>query len=142
MDNLKRREPSNLDITVQGFHAEVFGKTDCLKCANCCRTTSPIFYRKDIEKAAKSLSLKPAAFIDKFLKVDEDNDFVVKSAPCPFLLNDNYCAIYEHRPVACRTYPHTDRKRFHQLLDLTYQNSFICPAVQNIIEKLQAAYKY
>ena len=141
LNNLKRRVPSNLDVTVQEFHEEVFEKTDCLKCANCCKTTSPIFYMKDIERAAKSLSIKPAAFIEKYLRMDEDDDFVVKSAPCPFLANDNYCLIYDNRPTACRTYPHTDRKKFHQLLDLTYENSFICPAVQNIIEKLQAVYK-
>jgi hypothetical protein len=69
--------------------------------------------------------------------MDEDDDFVLKSSPCPFLSDDNSCDVYEDRPTACRTYPHTNRKRIHQLLDLTYQNSFICPAVQQILEKLK-----
>jgi hypothetical protein len=85
--------------------------------------------------------MKPVAFIDKYLKMDEESDYVLKSAPCSFLDLDNTCLIYEDRPAACKTYPHTNRKRFHQIIHLAYQNSFICPAVQTIIEKLQTVYK-
>lgn len=136
-DKLKRTKPKNLDEVMGELHEEVFEDIDCLQCANCCKTTSPIFYQKDIERIAKRLRLKPSQFIDKYLHIDEDNDYVLNEAPCPFLDNDNYCLIYEDRPTACREYPHTNRKRFHQILNLTLRNTFICPAVFQIIEKLK-----
>ena len=137
LDRLKRNHPSDLDKRIQGIHDEVFEKTDCLTCGNCCRTTSPIFNQKDIQHLSRRLRMKPAGFVDTYLKLDEDDDYVLKSSPCPFLLEDNSCDVYDDRPTACRTYPHTDRKRFHQLLDITYENTFICPAVQVIVEKLK-----
>ncbi|MFM2285647.1 MAG: hypothetical protein RLZZ543_1144 [Bacteroidota bacterium] len=142
LDHLKRQQPSNLDVRVQDIHEEVFERTDCLTCGNCCRTTSPIFYQKDIEHLSRRLRIKPSQFIEKYLRMDEDDDFVLKSSPCPFLLEDNRCDVYEDRPTACRTYPHTDRKRFHQLLDLTYENTFVCPAVLEIVELLKVNVGY
>lgn len=138
VSRLKRNPPHNLDEQVHRLHEAVFGRTDCLQCANCCKTTSPVFTPKDIERIARYLRMKPGRFTEQYLKLDEDNDYVLKQAPCPFLENDNRCAIYEERPAACRTYPHTDRKRVYQLLDLTYRNSFICPAVQDILKQLDA----
>lgn len=137
VEKLKRNTPKNLDRVVEQFHHEVFEKTDCLQCANCCKTTSPIFYERDIERLAKHFRIRPSEFIEKYLHIDEDKDYVLNSAPCAFLGADNYCTVYEHRPNACREYPHTDRKRFYQVLDLALKNSLICPAVQEILEKLR-----
>jgi hypothetical protein len=81
--------------------------------------------------------MRPGEFIDKYLKIDEDKDYVLKQAPCPFLGPDNYCSVYDSRPNACREYPHTDRKRIAQLLDLTYKNTFVCPAVLEITVRLK-----
>jgi Fe-S-cluster containining protein len=136
-DKLKRLTYKNLDTYFQEVHEEVFEKTDCLSCANCCKTTSPIFYNRDIERLAKHFKIKPGDFIERYLKIDEDKDYVLRQAPCPFLGADNYCSVYEDRPNACREYPHTDRKRISQLLDLTYKNTFVCPAVLEITEKLK-----
>lgn len=66
--------------------------------------------KKDIERIAKHLRMKPADFEAKFLRTDEDNDKVLQSLPCFFLNEDNTCSIYEVRPKACREYPHTNRK--------------------------------
>lgn len=60
----------------------------------------------------------------------------LKQSPCTFLMNDNKCFIYDVRPQACREYPHTDRKRFVQILDLTEKNALICPAVAEITSKM------
>ncbi|MCB0387964.1 MAG: YkgJ family cysteine cluster protein, partial [Winogradskyella sp.] len=65
---------------------------------------------------------------DTYLRVDEDNDYVLQSVPCPFLGADNYCSIYDVRPKACSGFPHTDRKKFHQISNLTLKNVAICPA--------------
>jgi len=136
-DKLKRLTYKNLDTYFQEVHEEVFEKTDCLSCANCCKTTSPIFYNRDIERLAKHFKIKPGDFIELYLKIDEDKDYVLRQAPCPFLGTDNYCSVYENRPNACREYPHTDRKKISQLLDLTYKNTFVCPAVLEITEQLK-----
>jgi len=134
---LANRPPKNLDAVFHSTHEEVFEKTDCLSCANCCKTTSPIFYQRDIERAAKALKLKPGEFLQKYLEMDEEGDFVLKQAPCPFLDNENYCSIYEDRPVACREYPHTNRKKMQQILTLTYRNTLVCPAVLKITEEIK-----
>jgi uncharacterized protein len=137
LQKLKRTQPRNLDDSFHEFHDEVFEDVNCLKCANCCKTTSPIFYQKDIERVAKRLKMKPGDFIDKYLHIDKDKDYVLNSAPCPFLDYENYCMVYEDRPTACREYPHTNRKKMYQLLDLTYRNTLVCPAVLKIVDKLK-----
>jgi Fe-S-cluster containining protein len=139
-DKLKRKKPLALDETVHRLHKEAFEEIDCLTCANCCKTTSPIFYEKDIERAARNQRMKPGEFIDKYLHIDEDKDYVLNSAPCPFLDGENYCLIYEDRPTACREYPHTNRKRMYQIMDLTYRNTLVCPAVLRITEELKKIY--
>lgn len=136
-DKLKRLTYKNLDIYFQEVHEQVFENTNCLSCANCCKTTSPIFYNRDIERLAKHFKIKPGDFIERYLKIDEDKDYVLKQAPCPFLDSENYCMVYDDRPNACREFPHTDRKRISQLLDLTYNNTFVCPAVLEITEQLK-----
>ena len=136
-NKLRKLQPKQLDSTVQKIHEEVFATVDCLTCANCCKTTSPIFYQKDIERLAKLFRMKPAYFIEQYLHIDEDKDYVLNTAPCAFLGADNYCSVYEHRPNACREYPHTDRKRFYQVLDITLRNTAVCPAAFEIVEKLK-----
>lgn len=137
---LKKRKPSDLDPTVHDFHLEVFSHTDCLECAQCCKTISPMLNDADIRRMSSALRLRPSEFTEKFLMTDEDGDFVFRETPCPFLMPDNYCMIYENRPRACREYPHTDRKRFHQILDLTLKNAAVCPAVFEIVRMLKDRY--
>lgn len=137
LNSIKNENPREIDNVFHRLHDEVFEEIDCLECANCCKTTSPIFYQTDIERAAKALRMNPGDFIEKYLKVDEDKDFVLKSSPCAFLNADNYCAIYEHRPKACREYPHTNRKKMVQIMDLTYKNTLVCPAVLEMVERLK-----
>ncbi|MCB0850283.1 MAG: YkgJ family cysteine cluster protein, partial [Bacteroidetes bacterium] len=83
------------------------------------------------------LHIKPGELVEKYLHLDEDGHYVLKKSPCPFLLDDNHCSIYSIRPQACREYPHTVRKNIYQIMDLTYRNSLICPAVATVIEKLK-----
>jgi uncharacterized protein len=137
---LKVKKPQKLDLQVQAAHNQVFSQIDCLECANCCKTTSPIFYPKDIERAAKALRMKAVHFETQYLRIDEDKDYVLQGSPCPFLHDDNYCGIYDSRPTACREYPHTDRKNFIQLTELTYKNTLVCPAVVSIVDKLKLVY--
>jgi len=136
--NLKKRTPKNLDYIVQEIHDAEFEKTDCLTCGNCCKTTSPIFTDKDIERIAKHLKMKVAAFTNQYLERDEDDFMVLKTAPCSFLdESDNTCFIYDVRPKACAEYPHTNRKKFINISELTVTNTAICPAAYNIVETLK-----
>jgi Fe-S-cluster containining protein len=139
-DQLKDESPKQVDEAFHEAHEEVFAQTDCLACGNCCKTTSPYFLQEDITRIAKHLKLKPAQFIDQYLCIDEDKDYVFKAHPCPFLLQDNRCAIYEVRPEACRQYPHTDRRKMHQILEVTYRNIEVCPAVFEIVERMKRSF--
>ncbi|WP_047246227.1 YkgJ family cysteine cluster protein [Maribacter thermophilus] len=134
---LKKKPPKNLDYQMQEMHEEEFERTDCLTCANCCKTTGPLFTNADIERISKFFKLKPSKFIETYLRIDEDNDYVLQQVPCTFLGADNYCSIYEVRPKACREFPHTDRKKFQQISHLTLKNVSICPAAFNIVEEMK-----
>lgn len=136
LDGLKKKPPKNLDYVVQETHDEVFKTIDCLQCANCCKTTGPLYTEKDIERIAKHLRMKPADFEAKYLRVDEDNDKVLQNLPCFFLNSDNTCSIYDVRPKACREYPHTDRKKIYQINNLTIKNTLICPAAYEFVERI------
>ncbi len=136
-DKLKKKNPKNLDYMMQNLHDNEFKKTNCLNCANCCKTTGPLFTMADIERISKHLRQKAQEFISTYLRVDEDNDYVLQSVPCTFLDADNKCFIYDVRPKACREFPHTDRKKFQQISDLTLQNVAICPAAYNIVEEMK-----
>ena len=138
---LKKKPPKDLDYLMQDLHEKEFESTNCLECANCCKTTGPLFTTKDIERISKHFRLKPQQFIDTYLRIDEDNDYVLKSVPCTFLGADNYCSIYEVRPKACSEFPHTDRKKFQQISNLTMKNVAICPAAFNIVEAMKKLIK-
>ena len=137
LNQLKKSRPRDLDDRFHELHEEVFQEIDCLECANCCKTTSPIFIPADIDRIAKGLRMKSVDFIEQYLRVDEEGDYVLKTAPCPFLGDDNKCFVYDDRPRACREYPHTDRKRMYQIMDLTLKNTLVCPAVGRIVQKLK-----
>ena len=139
---LKSKPPKNLDYVMQDLHDAEFKKTNCLDCANCCKTTGPLFTDKDIERVSKHFKMKTKQFIDQYLRIDEDNDYVLQSVPCTFLGADNYCSIYEVRPKACREFPHTDRKKFQQISNLTLKNVAICPAAFNIVEEMKRKIKF
>ncbi|ANH61296.1 MULTISPECIES: YkgJ family cysteine cluster protein [Dokdonia] len=138
---LRNKPPKKLDYIMQELHEEEFERTDCLTCANCCKTTGPLFTDKDIQRISKHFRMKEFDFIKTYLRVDEDKDYVLQETPCTFLGADNYCSIYEVRPKACREFPHTDRKKFQQISKLTLENVKMCPAAFNIVEEMKKRIK-
>ena len=134
---LRKANTKVLDSLILPLHDEVFECTNCLECANCCKTTGPLFTDKDIQRIARYLRIKPSEFTEKYLNIDEDKDYVLKTLPCAFLAEDNYCSIYDVRPKACREFPHTNRIKQYQLLKLTQKNVEVCPGVYDIVEKLK-----
>ncbi len=119
------------------LHEEVFSKIDCLQCANCCKNYSPRFKNPDIKRIAKVLKMKEGDFVATYLRLDEDNDYVVKQSPCPFLAEDNTCNIYDDRPSDCRRYPYTDEDVLLDRVQLTLKNATVCPATYMVLERLK-----
>ncbi len=137
IQQVKRLQDRDVDNLFHEAHYEVFEEIDCLKCANCCKTTSPIFRDVDINRLSKRLKTNPSQFIANYLHMDNEGDYVLNSSPCVFLQEDNKCEVYEDRPLACREYPHTNRKKMKQILSLTLKNTEVCPAVARIFSKIK-----
>ncbi len=133
---LERAGKNDVLRLLPGFHEEAFSKVDCLSCANCCKNFSPRFKTPDIKRISKYLRLRESDFIETYLRVDEDGDFVVNSSPCPFLGADNYCSIYEQRPSDCQRFPYTDEDVIIKRKALTLKNSTFCPITYYVLEKL------
>ena len=139
-ERLKKLKPNDLDEKTHQLHDGAFKKIDCLSCANCCKTTGPLFTQRDIKVISKHLKLSEHQFIQKYLRIDEDNDYVLQQLPCVFLGADNYCRIYDYRPQACREFPHTNQRKIHTILKETLNNTEVCPAVFEIVERLKKIY--
>jgi uncharacterized protein len=120
-------------------HAEAFERIDCLQCANCCKRYSPRFKTPDIKRIARHLQLKESELIERYLRLDEDGDYVVRTVPCPFLGADNYCSIYSVRPSDCERFPYTDEDVLVKRPAITQKNSTFCPIVYHVLEKLMTA---
>lgn len=118
------------------LHEEAFEKIDCLQCANCCKNYSPRFKTPDIKRISKYLKMKEGDFIETYLRLDEEGDYVVRSQPCPFLGADNYCTIYDQRPSDCQRFPYTDEDVLLKRPQLTLKNSSFCPIVYYVLERL------
>jgi Fe-S-cluster containining protein len=133
---LKRADKNKVLKALPDLHEAAFEQIDCLTCANCCKNYSPRFKMPDIKRISKHLGLKETAFIDRYLSLDSDGDYVAKSAPCPFLGTDNFCTIYDKRPSDCQRFPYTDEDVFLKRPLITLKNTSFCPAAFYVIEKL------
>jgi Fe-S-cluster containining protein len=133
---LQRADKNKVLKQLPDFHEEAFSNINCLDCAACCKNYSPRFKTPDIKRISKHLKLKEGEFIEKYLVLDKEGDYVVNSKPCPFLGNDNYCSIYNERPSDCARFPYTDEDVILKRQPLTLKNSTFCPAVYFVLEKL------
>lgn len=133
---LEKGNKSKMLKALPDLHEKAFERIDCLSCANCCKQYSPRFKQPDIRRIAKALRMKEGDFTQKYLRLDEENDYVVKQSPCPFLGADNYCSIYDDRPADCRRYPYTDEDVLLKRVSLTLKNATSCPAVFTVMEAL------
>jgi Fe-S-cluster containining protein len=118
------------------LHGEAFEKIACMGCAACCKNYSPRFKTPDVKRISKHLGLKESVFIETYLRVDEEGDFVVRSSPCPFLGTDNACSVYDVRPSDCARFPYTDEDVIIKRQNLTLKNSTFCPITFYVLEKL------
>ena len=133
---LQKADKNEVLKQLPALHAEAFANIDCVKCANCCRNYSPRFKTPDIKRISRYMNMKEGDFIEKYLRIDEDGDYVVKSTPCPFLGDDNLCKIYEERPSDCARFPYTNEDIILKRQQLTLKNSTFCPIVYFVLDKL------
>jgi uncharacterized protein len=133
---LKRADKNKVLKQLPDLHEEAFEKIDCLQCANCCKNYSPRFKTPDIKRISKHLRMKEGDFIQTYLRLDEEGDYVVRSKPCPFLGTDNYCGIYDVRPSDCERFPYTDEDVILKRPNLTLKNSSFCPITYYVLEHL------
>jgi Fe-S-cluster containining protein len=133
---LQRADKRTVLNRLPQLHEEAFAKNDCLQCAACCKNYSPRFKTPDVKRIAKHLRLKESQFIETYLRVDEDGDFVVKHSPCPFLGVSNRCTIYEVRPSDCARFPYTDEDVLLKRQALTLKNATFCPIVYHVLDRL------
>ena len=132
---LKKADKKLILKNQQDLHEEAVKVVDCLQCGNCCKGYSPRFKTPDIKRISKELRMKEGEFIEKYLRLDEEGDYVVNSTPCPFLGSDNYCSIYNARPSDCARFPYTDEDVFFKRPKITLKNSTFCPIVYTVLEK-------
>lgn len=133
---LERGKKNDILKALPDLHDEAFEHVDCLDCANCCKNYSPRFKNPDIKRIAKRLRIKEGELVERYLKLDEDGDYVLQQSPCTFLQEDNTCSIYEDRPSDCRRYPYTDEDVLVKRVSLTLKNATVCPATFYVLEKL------
>jgi Fe-S-cluster containining protein len=134
---LARADKNSVLKRLPQLHEEAFEKVDCLQCAACCKNYSPRFKTPDVKRISKHLGMKESTFIETYLRVDDDGDYVVKASPCPFLGTDNFCSIYEVRPSDCARFPYTDEDVIIKRQNLTLKNSTFCPITYYVLDRLQ-----
>lgn len=137
IDRFAEKYPKEIqdDISIK-INEEVTSSINCLDCANCCKTTVTTFTQEDINKASKHLGESKKEFIRKYLINDMD-EYTTITTPCPFLLDDNKCKIYEVRPHACSSFPHTHKKKFVALGNVHKANYALCPITYNVIKRIE-----
>jgi hypothetical protein len=137
LTKLEKDPPRGLDNLAVEMDKEVWAETDCLACANCCKTMTPTFTNTDIKRISAHLDMTEEAFRKKWLKKDRAGDWVNTRQPCQFLnLKDNKCSIYEVRPKDCSGFPHHTRRRMVDYMHVFKQNIEYCPATFRLIEKM------
>lgn len=125
--------PEALDEKSMTLHDQISSCIDCLSCANCCKTTVTVFKEEDINRASKFLEISKKEFTKKYL-IHDYGEYTTITTPCPFLLPDNKCKIYEARPQACQSFPHTGRSHFLNRLKAHQQNLRVCPITFHVIK--------
>lgn len=140
LSRLEKQAPRGLDKQITLLEKEVWKETDCLSCANCCKTMTPTYNKKDLKRISSHFKMTIEEFKKKYLKQERggDRDWMNKWTPCQFLnLDNNMCSIYEIRPDDCAGFPHLSKK-FKDFVHIHKQNVEYCPATYRLVEKMEA----
>lgn len=137
LTKIEKTPPRGLEKLTATLEHEVWLETDCLTCANCCKTMTPTFTNADLKRISAHFGQTVDEFKAKWLyKERGSGDWMNKKQPCQFLnLADNKCSIYEIRPADCAGFPHLP-KRMKDYVHVHKQNVEFCPATFRIVEKM------
>lgn len=136
---MERNAPRNLHLVTLEASELAWAKTDCMDCANCCKTMSPTYSQRDISRISKYLGMTSKAFTDKWLYKDQEGDWINKKQPCQFLdQKTNLCGIYDVRPRDCAGFPYHSTKKIKDYGHMYRQNVEFCPATNRLVEIMQA----
>ncbi len=138
--DIKSANPTQFYTHLKETHDAVFAKTDCLTCANCCKSSPPLITKSDIRRIASHLNISNKNFERQYVITDYNGEMSFSFVPCRFLQEDNTCAIYEVRPDACRRYPHTDEREYALRARLNVENTIVCPAAAKILNQLKQTF--
>lgn len=136
LSKLEKKRPKGFHAIEIAANAKAWERTDCLDCANCCKTMSPTYTPEDIRRISAHLGMTPKAFREKWLYKDKTGDWMNVKQPCQFLdLKTNMCDIYAVRPRDCAGFPHHVKKRMNQdYMHMFKQNLEYCPATYRMVE--------
>jgi Fe-S-cluster containining protein len=136
LSRLEKKAPKGLQAFTVEADKAVWQRTDCLDCANCCKTMSPTYTKEDVRRIARHLEMTQAAFREKWLYKDKTGDWMNVKQPCQFLdLKTNMCNIYAVRPRDCAGFPHHVKKKMNaDYMHMYKQNIEYCPATYRLVE--------
>ena len=136
LTRLEKSSVRSVERITASLEKEVWKETDCLACANCCKTMTPTFTNTDIKRIAAHFRQTPEQFKKQWLKKDREGDYVNRKTPCQFLdLKTNMCSIYAIRPADCAGFPHLPKK-MKDYAHVHKQNVEFCPATYRLVEKM------
>lgn len=138
LTRLEKAAPKGLNTKIAQLEKEVWQETDCLSCANCCKTMTPTFSPADLKRISAHFRITVEEFQQKWLRRERggNRDWLNKTEPCQFLnLEDNKCSIYAIRPADCAGFPHLSKK-FKEYAHIHKQNVEYCPATYRLVEKM------
>lgn len=135
---VEKKPPEKLYSLMLELDREVWKEIDCITCARCCKTMTPTFTQKDIQRISAHLKMSTRAFKLKYLCFEKkDNDWVNVLRPCQFLdMKTNMCNIYAVRPADCAGFPHFKKKQPVEYIHVHQQNVAHCPATYLMVEKM------
>jgi len=137
LTKIQKEQPRGLERMKEEADKEAWGKTDCLDCANCCKTMSPTYTKDDVKRISAHLGMTEKAFREKWLYKDRTGDWMNVKQPCQFLdLKTNMCDIYAVRPRDCAGFPHHGKKKMVEYMHMYKQNIEYCPATYRLVENL------
>ena len=140
---LQKNPPKKLDQLTVKVEQEVWQEVNCMTCANCCKSMTPTYKLKDMQRISAHLGMTVREFKNKWLYQEKGTGYWLnRRNPCQFLESEtNMCSIYEVRPVDCAGFPHFSRKKMVEFMHVHKQNVEFCPATYRMVEKMMEKFK-
>jgi hypothetical protein len=132
-------DDAKLDRWVDAVAAPIIAAIDCTRCANCCRVLDVYLEAEDGRRLAQGLAIPLATIetrcVDREAGAEHDAWGRFRAKPCAFLMN-NRCAVYAHRPDACRLYPQFTPE-FRWTMTDAIDGAALCPIIYHVLDALE-----